>query len=61
MTRERKAQIATIMTLTSALAVAAAKRSGWLPVAITPTAQAATPQETIYQMMDAARDGDVRE
>jgi len=45
MTRERKAQIATIMTLTSALAVAAAKRSGWLPVAITPTAQAATPQK----------------
>jgi hypothetical protein len=61
MTRERKAHIATVLILAGALALAAAKRTAWGPVAILrTTATAATPQDTVYRMLDAARDGDVR-
>lgn len=61
MSRERKAQIATVLVLAGALTLVAAKRSGWSPAAIIQTAApAVTPQDTVYRMMDAARDGDVR-
>jgi hypothetical protein len=60
MTRERKAQIATVAILAGALVLVAAKGSGWRAISIRPTAPAASPQDTIYRMMDAARDGDVR-
>jgi len=61
MTRERKAQIATILILGGALGLVAAKKAVWRPASILgTTTAAATPQDTIYRMLDAARDGDVR-
>jgi hypothetical protein len=67
MTRERKAQIATVAILLGALGIVAIKRGGWQASAaslsnlVSARAPAgATPQDTIYRMMDAARDGDVR-
>jgi hypothetical protein len=67
MTRERKAQVATWGVLAGVLAVVGVTRIGWQGVAA-PIASwiagarkpAATPQDTVYRMMDAARDGDVR-
>jgi hypothetical protein len=68
MTRERQAKVATIVILGAILTVLALERDGrnvsaaqlisWLP-GVRPTA-AVTPQETIYRMLDAARDGNVR-
>ena len=67
MTRERKAQVATVAILLGALALVAVKRGGWqasaaslanLASARAPAGVA--PQDTVYRMMDAARDGDVR-
>jgi hypothetical protein len=67
MTRERKAQVATVAILLGALALVAMKRGGWQASAaslsdlVTSRAPSgATPQDTVYRMMDAARDGDVR-
>ncbi|MGA2132103.1 MAG: hypothetical protein ABSH50_07425 [Bryobacteraceae bacterium] len=60
MTRDRKAQIATVLILAGALTLVAAKRSGWRPAAIIQRTAPVTPQDTVYRMMDAARDGDVR-
>jgi hypothetical protein len=67
MTRERKAQVATVAILLGALALVAMKRGGWqanaasLSKPVTSRGPAgATPQDTVYRMMDAARDGDVR-
>ena len=60
MTRERKAQIATVLIITGALTLVAAKRGGWRPAAIIRRSAPVVPQETVYRMMDAARDGDVR-
>jgi hypothetical protein len=60
MTRERKAQIATVLVMTGALTLVAAKRSGWRPAAIIRSSTPVAPQDTVYRMMDAARDGDVR-
>lgn len=60
MTRERKAQIATVLVMTGALTLVAAKRSGWRPAAIIRSSTPVVPQDTVYRMMDAARDGDVR-
>jgi hypothetical protein len=61
MTRERKAQIATVLILSSALALVAAKRVTWQPGTILrSTSTAATPQDTVYRMLDAAREGNVR-
>jgi hypothetical protein len=57
MTRERKAQIATVLILAAAMALVAAKRTNWRVPA---TAPAITPQDTVYRMLDAAREGDVR-
>lgn len=67
MTRERKAQVATVAILLGALALVAMKRGGWQASAATLSnlvasraSAGATPQDTVYRMMDAARDGDVR-
>jgi hypothetical protein len=67
MTRERKAQIATIAVLATALALVAVKRGGWKASAAQLTnwipgsrpSATVTPQDTVYRMLDAARDGDV--
>jgi len=67
MTRERKTQIATVALLLAGLGFLAMKRGGWQASAATLSnlaparaAAGATPQDTVYRMMDAARDGDVR-
>jgi hypothetical protein len=67
MTRERKEQITTVAILLGALMLVAVKRGGWqasaasLSSLVAARAPAgATPQDTVYRMMDAARDGDVR-
>ena len=67
MTRERQAQVATVALLVAGLGFVAMKRSGWqasaatLSSLLTTRAPAgSTPQETVYRMMDAARDGNVR-
>ncbi len=67
MTRERKAQLATVAILLGALGVVAMKRGGWQASAASLTnlvvsraPAGANPQDTVYRMMDAARDGDVR-
>ncbi len=57
MKRERKAQIATVLVLMGALTMLAAKRGGWRPAAMVRPAAQELPQDTIYRMMDAARDG----
>ena len=67
MTRERRAQVATAVVLAGVLTLVAAKHSGWaggvgpfstwIAGAREPSA---TPQDVIYRMMDAARDGNVR-
>lgn len=65
MTRERKAQILTGLLMAAALAVAAYRKgafasvdwSRWAPPAQVKTEQ--TPQDVIYGMLDAARDGKV--
>jgi hypothetical protein len=67
MTSERKAQIATAAILLGALGLVAMKRGSWqasaaslsnLVAARAPAG--ATPQDTVYRMTDAARNGDVR-
>jgi len=61
-TRERKAQLATVAILLGVLPIVAIKRGGWQARAASlmrPT-PAVTPQDTVFRMMDAARDGDVR-
>lgn len=66
MTWERKAQVATWAVLAGVLSLVAATRIGWQGVApisnwVAGTRKpTASPQDTIYRMMDAARDGDVR-
>jgi len=67
MTRERQAQIATLAVLLGALGFVGVKRSGWRASAaslsnlVTARPPAGgSPQDTVYRMMDAARDGDVR-
>jgi len=65
-TRERKAQIVTLAVLTGVLTLVVAAHLGrqragvplsnWFAGTRKP---AASPQDTIYRMMDAARDGDV--
>lgn len=67
MTKQRRAQILTGMLMAGALGAVLVKNAGWspgavagaLPAAIQPKADP-TPQDTIYSMFDAARDGDVR-
>jgi hypothetical protein len=59
MNRERKAEIATVILLAGALTVVAARRDGWqIPVVLRPSTPS-TPQDAVYRMLDAARDGNV--
>ena len=68
MNRQRFAQAITILTLATALGVAVARKNGWKmpPIQLgtwsSPwaTKTQATPQDTIYAMLDAAREGDVK-
>jgi hypothetical protein len=66
MTRERTAKVATVALLASGLGFLAMKRNGWQAGAATlsnltrSAPSSVTPQDTLYRMMDAARDGDVR-
>jgi hypothetical protein len=68
MTRQRVAQILTILVLAAALGAAVARQNGWkLPDWRTSAASMSgsrpaetTPQDAIYRMLDAARDGDVQ-
>jgi hypothetical protein len=67
--RQRIAQALTILMLTAALGVAVARQKGWkMPgwsdlawsaSRFRPAAEA-TPQDAIYAMLDAAREGDVK-
>ena len=66
MTRERKAQVATLAVLFAALALVAVKRGGWQASAASLSNLVAarapagvSPQDTVYRMMHGARDGDV--
>jgi hypothetical protein len=51
---QRRAQIVTVAVLAAALLLVAVKRGGWKA-----HAAPVTPQDTVYRMLDAARDGDV--
>jgi hypothetical protein len=62
-TQQRKAQVITSVILAAAMIAVAGRKTGWkLPgvrtVRTTPVE--ATPQDAIYAMLDAARDGNVR-
>jgi hypothetical protein len=57
--RDRKAQVITVLLLAGALVLVAAKWGGWQPAAILRSSAPATPQDTVYRMLDAARDGNV--
>ena len=58
MKKERKAQIATLLILAAVLGFVAVRK---LKLAPAPKAAAgSTPQDAIYSMLDAAREGDVR-
>lgn len=59
MSRDRKAQIVTVLILAGAVAGVSAKKIGWQPAAILGSRAPATPQDTVYRMLDAARDGNV--
>jgi hypothetical protein len=54
MSKQRKAQIATIGVLVAVVAVIALRRTSQTP------RRESTPQDAIYAMLDAARDGNVR-
>lgn len=66
MTSQRKAQLMTGALMAAALAAVAFRNMGWspapvaeaLPAAMQPKADP-TPQDTVYAMFDAAREGDV--
>jgi len=62
MSKDRKAQIVTIAILVAALTVVLGRKVGWkLPVSLPARAAAeVTPQDTIYAMLDAAREGSIR-
>jgi len=56
MSRDRKAQAATLVVLLLALGIGLARKTGWH----LPARTAQTPEDAIYAMLDAARSGDVR-
>ncbi|MGH9666118.1 MAG: hypothetical protein ACRD9L_16965 [Bryobacteraceae bacterium] len=62
MSKDRKARIVTIVILVAALSVVLGRKAGWkLPTSLPARAAVeATPQDTIYAMLDAAREGSVR-
>jgi hypothetical protein len=57
MKRERKAQVATLAVLAGVLIFAIARNSGWRRGAPEPEA---TPQDTVYAVFEAAREGNVQ-
>ena len=57
MKRERQAEIVTVFVLAGALVLVAARRSGLQPATILQSTASATPEDTVYRMLDAARDG----
>jgi len=60
MNKPRNARILTLIVLGCAFAVVLWQKSGWrMPSAVSKPKAEATPQETIYAMLDAAREGDV--
>ena len=67
MTKDTRAKIVTAAVLAAALGLVLAQRSGWspsemkLPEVATARSepQEPQPQDTIYKMLDAARDGDI--
>ncbi len=61
MTKQRKAQIITTVLLAGALGVAAGRKANWTFQNLLPghVASEAGPQDAVYAMLDAARDGDV--
>jgi hypothetical protein len=62
-TKERKAQAITVLVLAGGLGAALYRKGTFdrmsLPAAISQQKAEATPQDTIYAMLDAAREGDV--
>ncbi len=59
MTRQRKAQALTVAVMAAVLAAILAARSGWRPTLASAPKPDPTPQDAIYAMLDAAREGDV--
>jgi hypothetical protein len=63
MTKERKAQAITVLVLAGGLGAALYRKGTFdrmsLPAAISQQKAEATPQDTIYAMLDAAREGNV--
>lgn len=59
MNKQRQAQLLTVLVLASALGVAL-YRKGALRMPEAPVRRDSTPQDAIYSMLDAAREGDVR-
>ena len=61
MTRQRKAKVVTLAVLVGALALVAVRRSGWSPRELFSRAQRSepSPQDAVYAMLDAAREGNV--
>lgn len=58
MKRKRTAQVVTLAVLGLALGVVAIRQSGWRPMR---SRVEATPQDVIYGVLDAAREGNVRQ
>lgn len=63
MSKQRKAQILTVLVLAAATMAALGRKNGWkFPglQMVKATGAQATPQDAIYAMLDAARSGEVR-
>ncbi|MBM3744609.1 MAG: hypothetical protein FJW34_02285 [Acidobacteria bacterium] len=62
MTRQRQAQLITLAVLAAALAVVVAQRGGWSMRGLFSRAPNSEPgpQDAVYAMLDAAREGNVR-
>lgn len=62
MNKQRLAQILTVLILAAALGVTLARRNGWTLQGVWSGRQTveATPEDAIYAMLDAARQGDVK-
>ena len=58
MTKDRTAQVITLGFIALVIAVVVLRQAGWSPSA-GDRRQAQSPQDTIYAMLDAAREGDV--
>lgn len=62
MNKQRIAQVLTVVILAAVLGVTLARKNGWTSWSILRARQRAeaTPEDTIYGMLDAARKGDIR-